>query len=68
MSGERRPLTRQERGRLGGLKAAQKNTTEQRRRWGSKGGMTTVERHGRYHMTRLAFIRHGRLEGDRPAR
>lgn len=64
MTGERKPLTHAERGKLGGLRAKMTNTPEQRRQWGSKGGSTTVERHGAYHMTRLAYIRHGRLAPD----
>jgi len=55
------PMSRQESGRLGGLARAARTSLEERRMWGTRGGLTTLERHGKYHFVRIGYIRAGRL-------
>lgn len=62
MKGE--PLSMAERGRLGGLDAAQKLGPDGRRRRAAKGGAATADKHGKAHYVRAALIRWGRLPKD----
>lgn len=62
---DRRKLTPAEAGRLGGLAAAHNLGELGRQRRASSGGQSTVEKYGAAHMTRLAFVRHGRLAAEK---
>jgi len=57
---ERKKLTRQEIGRLGGLTAADRMTPEQRRERATKGGNGLLNAKGRAYFTRMAYRRQGR--------
>ena len=58
---ERRPLTRTEIARLGGLTAADNLSPEQRTARAMKAGNAAREKLGRAHYMRMALIKHGRL-------
>lgn len=62
---DRRPLTRAEISRLGGLTAADNLSAEQRAARAMKAGNAAREKLGRAHYVRIALMRHGRL--PRPA-
>lgn len=61
MSGEPRPLTHAERGRLGGLTAAQRMTPDARRRRAEKASAAWMEKYGRAALVRMSYQRAGRL-------
>jgi hypothetical protein len=56
-----RPLTHSERGRLGGLTAAQRMTPEARIRRAEKANAAWMEKHGRAELLRMSYQRTGRL-------
>lgn len=56
-------LTPKQVAQLGGLACVRKNGKEAMASIGSKGGSTTLERHGREHYIRAAHKRWGRLNG-----
>lgn len=58
---ERRPLTRTEIARLGGLTAADRLSPEQRTARAMKAGNAARDKLGRAHYMRMALIKHGRL-------
>ena len=64
MTATQRNLTHSERGRLGGLQAAHLLGDDGIKRRGSKGGNTTLKRHGKGHFYRAALIRWGKLAGQ----
>ncbi|MCC6269601.1 MAG: hypothetical protein FIB00_11930 [Chloroflexi bacterium] len=58
---EPRKLTASERGRLGGLTAAQRMTPEARIRRAEKANAAWMEKHGRAELLRMSYQRTGRL-------
>lgn len=65
---EKRPLSMAERGRLGGLTAAQRMTPEARIRRAEKANAAWMERYGRAELLRMSYQRTGRLaRKERPS-
>lgn len=68
MTDKPRPLSMAERGRLGGLTAAQRMTPEARTRRAEKANAAWMEKHGRAELLRMSYQRTGRLpRGGRPS-